>query len=199
MSKKSYLLISGCSHTAGVGINTNNGWAQHVARSLNLDLVNLATGGACAKFVADSIIDWMLNASVVPEIIIVQWPNPYRTMKVVNKKTYFYNVNSMDHDFAHRFKYDSKSFVKEWQDNIIDLNSKFGAKLINLCLESNNEDHIIQTVPILFDKKIALHVDEKLPGKTWHFDSSAKDKLHHSEYCHQKWADRVLNIINKRV
>jgi hypothetical protein len=199
MSNKPYLLVAGCSHTEGAGIDPTHVWAQQLAKSLNWDLINFGKNGACAKFVADSITDWMSNASVAPEIIIVQWPNPYRTMKVIDKKTYFYNANSMDRDFAKRFKYNPKSFVKEWQDNIIDLNSIFGTTLINLCFESNDQDHIIQTVPILFDQKITLHVDEKLPGKTWHFDSSAADKLHHSKYCHQKWADRVLNIINKRV
>lgn len=198
MFKKTYLLVSGCSHTVGVGINPKNSWSQHVAKSLNLNLINLAASGACAKFVATSIIDWMSHASSLPEIMVVQWPNPYRTMKVENQKTYFYNVNSMDQDFAHRFKYDSESFVREWQDSIIDLNSKFGTKLINLCLESNDNGSVIQSVQDLLDQGIVLHIDEKIPNKTWHFDSRAADNLHHSEYCHERWAARVLTIINKQ-
>lgn len=104
----------------------------------------------------------------------------------------------MDQDFAHRFKYDSESFVREWQDSIIDLNSKFGTKLINLCLESNDNGSVIQSVQDLLDQGIVLHIDEKIPNKTWHFDSRAADNLHHSEYCHERWAARVLTIINKQ-
>ena len=45
--------------------------------------------------------------------------------------------------------------------------------------------------------KIKLHIDEKLPGKTWLFDSSASDKLHHSSACHQQWSERLIGILNE--
>jgi len=49
----------------------------------------------------------------------------------------------------------------------------------------------------LAQNNIKLHIDEKLPGRTWFFDSAADDKSHHSPWCHQKWSERLIEIIDE--
>jgi hypothetical protein len=193
-----YLLVSGCSHTAGVGIDKDGIWANLVAENIKLELVNLARGGACAKFVASSLINCLESTTVLPELVIAQWPNPYRSMKIFDQTTTFYNVNTMDDEFQYRIIHDSDSFLQEWYDSIVELNSRCPTKLINICLESRQ--HITtQLISNLKSKHIVLHIDEKIPGKTWHFDSRASDRLHHSAECHRKWAERILTILTNTV
>ena len=198
MSNKPYLLVAGCSHTAGVGIDPEQIWANKLAQELDLDLVNLAQSGACAKFVSLSLIEYLTQTSTSPELVIAQWPNPYRSMKIVNQAIRFYTVQAMDDEFEQRLKINPESFIIEWTDSIVDLNTFLPGKIINICLESA-QSHMIRSVQNLFDKNIILHIDEKLPEKTWHFDSAAQDKLHHSAECHQKWANRILTILQNTV
>lgn len=194
MLHKPYLLVAGCSHTEGAGIDKNQTWANVLSTNLNLDLVNLGKSGACAKFVSDSIMKWLETCTVLPSLTVIQWPNPYRSMEVIEKKITFYNVSHMDDKFKKRFMSDPDSFVKEWHNIIVELNQLYPQKLINICLESY-EGFMIKAVDDLARHSIELHIDKKQPGKTWFFDCAAKDGLHHSEYCHQKWADRILTII----
>ena len=198
MNSDAYILVAGCSHTSGVGIDINHSWANVLSRQLDLDLVNLARGGACARYVADVLIDYLAKAPTQPKLVVVQWPNPYRSMKLINQQPHFCNVNAMDEDFAQRLRLCPESFISEWRQAVIDLNRQCRSALINICLESMNSD-VAGPAQDLLNLGIKVHLDEKQLGLTWYFDSAATDNMHHSEQCHQKWADRVLNIINKRV
>lgn len=198
MTSSSHMLVAGCSHTAGVGVDINRSWANVLSRQLDLDLVNLARGGACARYVADTLIDYLAQSSTQPDLVVVQWPNPYRSMKIINQQPRFYNVNAMGADFAQRLRLCPESFVSEWQQAVIDLNRHCQPPLINICLESMDSD-VAGPAQHLIDQGIKIHLDEKLPGLAWHFDSAATDDLHHSEQCHQKWADRILTLIKNTV
>lgn len=209
MFKTPYLLVAGCSHTAGVGVTLDNCWAQHVATHCNLQLVNLARPAACAKFVSDSVIDWLSTAPVLPQLIVVQWPTPYRSMDKLHETVHFCNVNfefdrdnrpsqiffeKLKKDFMTRLKNDPDSFVEEWYTSIKNLNFYTQIKIINVYLDSNDlpTTHKIQN---LKDQGIVLHTDEKTAEKTWYFDSKASDGVHHSEHCHRQWANRIISLI----
>jgi len=198
MNSDAYILVAGCSHTAGVGIDINHSWANVLSRQLNLDLTNLARGSACARYVADVLIDYLADAPTQPTLVVVQWPNPYRSMKLINHEPRFYNVNVMDEDFAQRLRLCPESFISEWRQAVIDLNRRCQPALINICLESMDSD-IAAPAQDLLDLGIKVHLDEKQPGLTWHFDSAATDNMHHSEQCHQKWADRILTLVKNTV
>ena len=198
MTSRSHMLVAGCSHTAGVGIDINGNWASVLSQQLDLDLINLARGSACARYVADVLIDYLADAPTQPELVVVQWPNPYRSMKIIDQQPRFYNVNAMDEDFARRLRLCPESFILEWQQAVIDLNCRCQPPLINICLESPDSD-VAGPAQHLLGQGIKLHLDEKLPGSTWHFDSAARDGQHHSEQCHQKWADRILTLIKNTV
>lgn len=198
MTSRKQMLVAGCSHTAGVGIDINCSWANVLSQQLNLDLVNLARGSACARYVADVLIDWLAKAPAQPELVVVQWPNPYRSMKIIDQQPRFYNVNAMDEDFAQRLRLCPESFISEWQQAVIDLNRRCRSTLINICLESLDSD-VAGPVQNLSNHGIKVHLDEKEPGQTWHFDSAATDNMHHSEQCHQKWADRILTLVKNTV
>jgi lysophospholipase L1-like esterase len=148
--------------------------------------------------VADVLIDWLAQTTAQPTLVVVQWPNPYRSMKMINHEPRFYNVNAMDEDFAQRLRLCPESFISEWQQAVIDLNRRCQTQLINICLESLDSD-VSGPAQQLLDQGIKVHLDEKKLGRTWYFDSAATDGQHHSEQCHQKWADRILTLIKNTV
>lgn len=193
MIQQPCLLVSGCSHTVGVGINREQVWAQQVAQELGLDLVNVARGGSCAKYVCDSLIDWINTAPIPPNLVIAQWPNPYRSMEIIHGKTAFYNVNSANENFKQRLKTNPESFVQEWFEHILKFNSYCQVPLINIYLDVDQES-TSKAIQGLQQQGITLHLDKKIPGETWYFDSAASDNFHHSESCHKKWAERIIKI-----
>jgi hypothetical protein len=193
MNTPSYLLVSGCSHTEGVGIDAKYSWASVASRQLNLDLINLARRGACAQYVSDVTRQWLDRSSIIPRLIIMQWPNPYRDMRVANGQIKFVNVSHKDPEFEQRMRQDPDSFLAQWRQIIQDFNHDLPCPVINICLESLDSDLAVP-VQQLSAQGINIHLDEKRSGHTWHFDSAASDRLHHSEQCHQKWADRILTL-----
>jgi hypothetical protein len=190
-----YILVSGCSHSDSKldYIKFEDFWPNQLAKHLNYNLVNLSKGGACASYVSQELNTWLTEHNdAAPALVITQWPNPYRSMEIINQSLVFSNVNSQSDNFKHRLKHCPESFWDEWSQSIINLNNICNQPLINVCLESKE---IFQNRLNCLDN-IQIHIDEKLPGKTWHFDSAANDKMHHSRWCHQKWTERMLTIIN---
>jgi hypothetical protein len=51
----------------------------------------------------------------------------------------------------------------------------------------------------LIKENIVLHIDEKLPGLSWIFDSAASDGLHHSATCHVAWKNRLLGLLDELI
>jgi hypothetical protein len=60
-----------------------------------------------------------------------------------------------------------------------------------------DRDAAINRINTLDNNNIRLHWDQKIPGKTWLFDSAASDNLHHSAVCHKQWAERLYGIFNE--
>ena len=193
----SYLLACGCSHTSGVGIEPHEIYVQLLADDLGLPLVNLAQGGSCARWVKHTLENYLRNNSLLPGLVVVQWPNPFRTWEITaNGQDQFSNVNRQSLLFAARLRQDPDGFWQEWIDSI----ERFAfhnteIPIVDLCLESH--DFLAHHVAHLAEKDIVLHIDEKLPGKSWIFDSAASDGVHHSGRCHRLWADRLHEVVNE--
>ena len=190
-----YLLVAGCSLTEGYGLHLEQTWAVKLADKLNLNLVNLAKSGADSEFVSVNIFNWLSSKSK-PQQIVIQWPNAFRAMHWSSSSCQF--VNSANHDSLYMSKIQSNenNFWQSWIRNII-LTDRFcrqlGIPTIHICLEDISFVEPVR--PMLECAKIELHLDQKQPGLTWHFDSGAADKLHHSEFCNEKWAQRILSLI----
>lgn len=195
MLETNVILVSGCSHTAGVGIENHEIWAQCMANQLESKLINLARPGACAKFVSESLIQWLATAESDPKLVVAQWPNPYRSMTIVNDKIQFTSTHSMNKEFEHRIKHNPKSFLEEWYHSIVALNFVCKVPIVNIFLQTSDSDTETY-LKKLFGLGIHVYTDQKISGSSWHFDSAAKDGLHHSAQCHKKWADRILSILD---
>ena len=193
-----YILISGCSLTEGHGLDYEQLWGTKIEKNLNLPVINLAKGAANSEFVSQNIINWLSGGSYhVPKIIIVQWPNPFRATHWQSERAIFVVNRSADSLFNLKVKHGQEHFYTVWINSIVNLNRicrQLRIPILNLCFEEPSSINL--ALNILQQYQIELHLDQKLPNQTWHFDNAALDSAHHSEWCTQQWATRILTLMN---
>jgi hypothetical protein len=189
-----YAVITGCSHTAGAGIDINDCYVSLIQQHYGFPIKNWAVpGGGCIdvlKKVADAVRD-----PVPPKFIVAQWPNVFRKPLWIKEKRNLQNIHFCEESFMMLLKHSEKNFYEPWMQSVELANllcQLAHVPLINIMLENLDQPYMDQ----LRVAHIELHVDEKLPGRTWFFDSKARDNLHHSSWCHRAWADRLIGIID---
>lgn len=192
-----YFLVLGCSLTEGHGLESNETWSYYLSQDLKIPAVNLAKGGSNAEFCCHNLKQW-IPYSKNPTMAIVQWPNPFRATVWEKDQGRFYNITTANNWFKESLRLSDNNFWKTWIASIIDADAHckhYNIPILHICLESSDAIplHILD---ILKQRNIELHIDQKVDGKTWFFDSGAKDKLHHSSWCNRKWADRILTLLN---
>lgn len=190
-----YAIASGCSHTAGVGLDLLDCYVSLLEKHYNFPVVNCGVPGGGATDVLIKIIK-AVKATDPPEFIIAQWPNPFRKHLWVNDQLTLQNINSCDDSFRLLLKSSDANFYEPWMQSIVTANllcTLSQIPIINIMLENIDQKYHNW----LQKENIKLHVDEKIPGKTWLFDNGAKDRLHHSPYCHQQWTERLIGIIDE--
>lgn len=190
----SHLLALGCSHTAGIGVKSSEIYVTLVAQHLNLQLINLAVPTGNHFEAQRNLIQHLYYST--PKLIIAQWPTPYRITSWKNNKKTLETATNPSNIFSAMLQSGQQNFLEPWLQTIITCNmlAKFrGIDVVNILLET--ADQYIHQRLEQFD--IVLHQDDKLPGRTWFFDSAGSDGMHHSAHCHQSWAQRTLEILNE--
>lgn len=193
-----YFVVVGCSLTEGQGLEYNETWSYFLAQDLDLAVVNLAKGGANSQFCKQNIQQWIPQTHN-PRFVVAQWPNPFRLLTWRQNQASFAMNSQRDEIYNTFLKHGDLNFYTAWMSSIIDAKRHcqlHSVPMINICLESLDffPEAVLET---LRQQNIVLHVDEKLPGRTWHFDSSARDQQHHSAHCTKKWAERILPLIQE--
>ena len=74
-----YVLFCGCSITVGLGLQLEDTYSYRVARSLDLDYINCAIGGASPLYVFTTVVRALETSPHQPRAVIISWPDPYRT------------------------------------------------------------------------------------------------------------------------
>jgi hypothetical protein len=192
-----YILIGGCSLTEGHGLHLTQTWGKKLEQRLNKSVVNLAKGGANAEFVSQNLINWISSDFINPIAVIAQWPNPYRATHWNNELAQFILNQTADDVYKSKIKQGQEHFYIPWIQNIIRLNTKckeLNIPILHLCFET--PESINPALNILQQYKIDLQLDLKLPERTWYFDHSALDGIHHSEWCSEQWTKRILTLMD---
>lgn len=190
-----YAVITGCSHTAGIGIDLTDCYVSLIEKHYKFPVINRAVpGGGCTEVLA-KVVDAVKSAKK-PKFIVAQWPNVFRKPMWINGRRNLQNINSCEESFQLLLKSGEENFYEPWVQSVIIANlicELAQIPLINIMLENLEQEYMAQ----LKKENISLHVDEKMPGRTWFFDSKASDNLHHSAWCHQLWAERLIGIIDE--
>lgn len=189
-----HIISLGCSHTAGVGLDYNDCYVSVLERHYNLTINNLAIPGSNSAEAEKVLVKYLQTNQ--PDLVIAQWPNPFRRMHWYQEQQHNENINSCGATFKHLLKDSEKNFYRPWLQNIINATTmcRFaGVRIINILLENVDVRYHNE----LAQYQVKLHVDNKIPGETWLFDSAANDSMHHSAACHAQWANRLIGIIDE--
>ena len=89
--------VNGCSITHGYRVGFENSWANILAKSNNLDLINDSQSGSGNDFIFHKTLEKissLINQNNKPELAIIQWSGPSRRLHCdINGKYYFINLN----------------------------------------------------------------------------------------------------------
>jgi hypothetical protein len=190
-----YAIVTGCSHTAGVGLEPADCYVSLLENHYKFTVYNHGVPGGGNTDVLIKIIK-AIKATDKPKFIVAQWPNPFRKHLWMNNQLVLQNIHSCDESFKLLVKNGDANFYEPWMQSIITANllcQLAQIPLVNIMLENVDQPYHTR----LQQENIHLYVDEKVPGKTWLFDNGASDGLHHSPRCHQRWADRLIGIIDE--
>jgi hypothetical protein len=190
-----YAIITGCSHTAGVGIDSKDCYVSVLENHYKFTIKNWAMPGGCSIDVLMKIVA-AVKESTKPTFVVAQWPNVFRKSLWINNDRYRQNINSCEESFRLLLKNGEKNFYEPWMHSIMIANllcHLADIPLINIMLETLDHSYMDQ----LRVENIELHIDEKIPGRAWFFDSKASDNSHHSAWCHRQWAERLIGIIDE--
>jgi len=190
-----YAVATGCSHTVGIGNAPSDCYVSCLERHYQFSILNRGIPGGGCNDVLLSIID-AVQQNPGPNFIIAQWPTIIRRTAWINSVKTLQNINSHEESFSMLLKNGEENFSEPWIQSVIIANllcKQAGVPIINIMLESIDSLHLDRLNAV----GIQLHTDKKLPGRTWFFDSNAQDKVHHSPECHQKWAERLIGIIDE--
>ena len=194
INKQDWLAV-GCSHTAGYGVAKEETYISQLSRHYDRPIHNAAIGTGNHAVCYHNIVLW-LEKYGSPELIIAQWPNPIRRTIWYNNNGELHTVSSSDNLLHAMVKAGQNNFYVDWMSSIFAANhlcKQLRINIINILLENID----LEYNKILNDRGITLHQDEKLPGKSWIFDSAGSDDQHHSARCHQLWSERVIGIIDE--
>lgn len=188
-----YALALGCSHTAGIGVLAKDCYVNLLSQHYNIPIDNLSVPGGNCHHVETRLVQQL--ATKIPDLIIAQWPNPFR-MTVWNQgKSRNETPQNAGPLFRLTLSHGEENFYQPWIQTIVTCNAlcKFaGVPIVNIMIE----DIAQQYHAMLNQYSITLHTDQKLPGLTWLMDNNATDKMHHSAYCHAQWAERLIVLID---
>ena len=90
-----YILVTGCSITAGIGLEYSTMWATIVSKKLNLPYYNLALGGSDQYTMMHNLINWLWKYPK-PRYLVIQWPDTNRIL--TGSLLEFHNVNTRNLD-----------------------------------------------------------------------------------------------------
>ena len=74
MSKK-YLVVSGDSFTKGHTLGETGSWAYHVAKKMNLNLINLSGNGMCNQWISSQLLSFLYRHEIILNecVVMVGW------------------------------------------------------------------------------------------------------------------------------
>jgi len=189
-----HFITAGCSHTGAVGIDISLSYTQLLANDFGMPGINLSRSGGNHQVVVHNVTKWLRNHR--PEFVIVQWPHPLRKIVWHHQTISVLNVHaSSDHLFDTTLRYGEENFYYEWIESILTITTLCSAMNIP-CVHWTPDEISNEYLRILRDNDIVLHSNDENHSH-WHRDSAARDQQHHSEKCHEQWAQKLKGLINE--
>jgi hypothetical protein len=192
-----YVLAFGSSHTDGTGLVNEDRWTSYLEKLLGCQVYAVAIGGSSSKIILQNLLNWLSSDLPDPQAVVFQWPPIYRVFFWKDSNGTMLTAAQNNIQFENLLKSGDENFWVDYIQHILLADA--------LCKEKNvpcvhmildNDENCIEQIKKITDVfGVTLHLDEKIPGKTWLFDCDASDKIHHSKKCQQQWAERVYDLL----
>lgn len=151
------LLTNGCSFTEGYDLpSLTDSWPFVVGNSLNLEIKNLAVGGASNDRIYRTTIEY-LNTNPVPDIVVIGWTGFCRSELTSSQGVYLrisnncitepHRVDDINGDKIQRFwvenLYNEYINYRKWLNYVLHLQDYFSCKKISYRFFTALEDNLI--------------------------------------------------------
>lgn len=193
-----YILVFGSSHTDGYGLDIEERWTSHLEKLCGIPIYNLGSAGCDSTFIVQNIINWLDSSLAKPRHVIIDWTPICRLLSWQKGNSEFSQASAMGTTglFMASLAAGDENFWIKWTKDVILVDTLCRLNNVSIVHLYLDADPLFSTAePFLNANNIHMHVDEKIPGKTWHYDNASKDGFHHSANCHQNWAKRIFSII----
>ncbi len=77
---KDFVLVMGCSHTEGIGMNVNEIWHKEIEKEFGFEILNAGFGGTGPDVQMINSYLFLKNSNLKPKAVVIQWPNLSRFM-----------------------------------------------------------------------------------------------------------------------
>ena len=187
-----HIVVGGCSHTEGFGLQeVEETWPSQLENKIGTQVINLGKSAANAEFVSQNLSLWLDHYN--PLAVIAQWPQVFRQTHWTKGYGDFTTPHKQDELYKLKLSTGDEHFLLTFIKSVVYLDNK--CKLKNIPVIHIHFDVPGPEQPFIEQVGINMHYDLKIPGETWHFDSKAIDGVHHSEWCHTQWVERIRKLL----
>lgn len=183
-----YILVTGCSHTEGIGLEEDKRYGNLLANYLNANFYNLALGGTGQDAVFYNLLQWNLNVPKSPKLLVYQVPSDGRFLKY-NDNPHAKHVYSPLGIWS--TNYGAEKFVS--YGDLIDLNYWETQKTLILGVITKMFDCPIITLNYNITLKNPL-IPKYKNDLEWDFEDMARDCSHPGINSHKKIADQIFEF-----
>jgi hypothetical protein len=210
MNKK-YLIVCGDSFTKGHTLGEKGSWAYHVAKKMNLNLINLSANGMGNEWVASQLLSFLYrHESIVDELVVmVGWTDFARELNFYTDSTHIHQIITIPTDI-HSNENDSDKpdhFFKKIINNRKVLKNFIGNEIVCLYktyfsilhtqtfLEKNS-------IPFLFFDSVAnnkIYYNDKTPyifstqKEKIFLDFTNNDVPFLQDFKHKEFSDKIFS------
>jgi hypothetical protein len=174
---KKYLVVSGDSFTKGHTLGEKGSWAYHVAKKMNLELINLSENGMSNQWISSQVLSFLYRHEIILDqcIVMIGWTDFARELSFYSDIEYHrvYQITTVPADihFTENDSHQAPHFIEKIVNNRNVLKNFIGNELVCLyktyfsilhtqtLLEKHN-------IPFLFFDAVAnnkLYYNEKIP------------------------------------
>ncbi len=92
-----YVLFTGCSHTAGVGMELEKTYAHLLSKQLNVDYYNIAMPATGIDVLEYNLLTWFAKVKKKPKMVVIQLPDHSRYTKFGIDSRHLLEGGAWDH------------------------------------------------------------------------------------------------------
>ena len=183
-----YVLVCGCSNSAGYGVHKEQMYSQLLQEHLGIPVYNISIPGSGCDFISLNTSLWIDNYPIKPSLVVLQWIDPTtRMFYQCDDSIYVLGPWTIDENHWHdlwRKEPMARKLYRESLSTLFNRSVEFRQNLVTKLKELN--------IPVLEYNFIA---DDSVWGNYIPTIDRASDNSHIGPLSHSLFADTIYNQI----